>query len=101
MSRWVSSLLLFNSPTLQYQVKSFKKLVNVAERLVELRNYNSAAAVIGGLSVSPVSRLERLRKVRCRILMSSVVWSFPFSCRVVVPILVISNQCCALVWALC
>ncbi|KAK2706910.1 hypothetical protein QYM36_014817, partial [Artemia franciscana] len=58
LTQWVQCMVLGRS-TPQQRAESIVKLVAVTKKLLELRNYNSLMAVVGGLSHSSLARLTR------------------------------------------
>ncbi|XP_069750402.1 RAS guanyl-releasing protein 2-like [Narcine bancroftii] len=57
VSQWVQMMVL-SLHTPQQRAEVITKFVHVAQRLLQLQNYNTLMAVIGGLSHSAISRLK-------------------------------------------
>ncbi|XP_067877709.1 RAS guanyl-releasing protein 2-like isoform X1 [Heterodontus francisci] len=57
VSQWVQMMVL-SMHTPQQRAEVITKFVHVAQRLLQLQNYNTLMAVIGGLSHSAISRLK-------------------------------------------
>ncbi|XP_048380854.1 RAS guanyl-releasing protein 2-like isoform X2 [Stegostoma tigrinum] len=57
VSQWVQMMVL-SMHTPQQRAEVITKFIHVAQRLLQLRNYNTLMAVIGGLSHSAISRLK-------------------------------------------
>ncbi|XP_043540625.1 RAS guanyl-releasing protein 2-like [Chiloscyllium plagiosum] len=57
VSQWVQMMVL-SMRTPQQRAEVITKFVHVAQRLLQLQNYNTLMAVIGGLSHSAISRLK-------------------------------------------
>jgi len=56
-SHWVSTMILAEEKV-RYRAKVMAKMIDVAEKLLELNNYQILMAFISGLNVSPISRLK-------------------------------------------
>ncbi|XP_071996936.1 ras guanyl-releasing protein 3 [Engystomops pustulosus] len=57
ISKWVQ-LMVLSKPTPQQRAEVITKYINVAEKLLELQNFNTLMSVVGGLSHSSISRLK-------------------------------------------
>ncbi|XP_044125438.1 RAS guanyl-releasing protein 2 isoform X3 [Bufo gargarizans] len=57
VSQWIQ-LMVLSKPTPQQRAAVIKQFVQVAERLLELQNFNTLMSVVGGLSHSSISRLK-------------------------------------------
>lgn len=60
LTKWVSSVILWQE-TLKGRVRAYSKMVNIAELLYKLNNFNSLMAVLAGLNTSAVYRLKFTR----------------------------------------
>nr|XP_033794487.1 ras guanyl-releasing protein 3 isoform X2 [Geotrypetes seraphini] len=56
-SKWVQ-LMVLSKPTPQQRAEVITKYINVAQKLLQLQNFNTLMAVVGGLSHSSISRLK-------------------------------------------
>ncbi|XP_060508312.2 ras guanyl-releasing protein 3 isoform X1 [Panthera onca] len=57
ISKWVQ-LMVLSKPTPQQRAEVITKFINVAKKLLQLKNFNTLMAVVGGLSHSSISRLK-------------------------------------------
>ncbi|KAJ7307447.1 hypothetical protein JRQ81_009467 [Phrynocephalus forsythii] len=57
VSQWVQ-LMVLSKPTAQQRAQVITRFVMVAQRLLQLQNFNTLMAVVGGLSHSSVARLK-------------------------------------------
>ncbi|KFP75070.1 Ras guanyl-releasing protein 3, partial [Apaloderma vittatum] len=57
ISKWVQ-LMVLSKPTPQQRAEVITKFINVAQKLLQLQNFNTLMAVVGGLSHSSISRLK-------------------------------------------
>ncbi|XP_070590247.1 ras guanyl-releasing protein 3 isoform X2 [Erythrolamprus reginae] len=57
ISKWVQ-LMVLSKPTPQQRADVITKFINVAQKLLQLQNFNTLMAVVGGLSHSSISRLK-------------------------------------------
>ncbi|KAB1266944.1 Ras guanyl-releasing protein 3 [Camelus dromedarius] len=57
ISKWVQ-LMVLSKPTPQQRAQVITKFINVAKKLLQLKNFNTLMAVVGGLSHSSISRLK-------------------------------------------
>uniref|UniRef100_H3AH89 RAS guanyl releasing protein 3 n=1 Tax=Latimeria chalumnae TaxID=7897 RepID=H3AH89_LATCH len=57
ISQWVQ-LMVLSKPTPQQRADVITKFINVAQKLLQLQNFNTLMAVVGGLSHSSISRLK-------------------------------------------
>ncbi|KAM5138168.1 RAS guanyl-releasing protein 2 [Mantella aurantiaca] len=57
VSQWIQ-LMVLSKPTPQQRAAVIKQFVQVAEKLLELQNFNTLMSVVGGLSHSSISRLK-------------------------------------------
>ncbi|XP_058524079.1 ras guanyl-releasing protein 3 isoform X1 [Ochotona princeps] len=57
ISKWVQ-LMVLSKPTPQQRADVITKFINVAKKLLQLKNFNTLMAVVGGLSHSSISRLK-------------------------------------------
>ncbi|XP_058880872.1 ras guanyl-releasing protein 3-like [Acipenser ruthenus] len=57
ISQWVQ-LMVLSKPTPQHRAEVITKFINVAQKLLQLQNFNTLMAVVGGLSHSSISRLK-------------------------------------------
>ncbi|XP_007937081.1 ras guanyl-releasing protein 3 [Orycteropus afer afer] len=57
ISKWVQ-LMVLSKPTAQQRAEVITKFINVAKKLLQLKNFNTLMAVVGGLSHSSISRLK-------------------------------------------
>ncbi|ELK13383.1 RAS guanyl-releasing protein 2 [Pteropus alecto] len=57
VSQWVQ-LMILSKPTAPQRALVIKHFVHVAEKLLQLQNFNTLMAVVGGLSHSSISRLK-------------------------------------------
>ncbi|XP_066466257.1 RAS guanyl-releasing protein 2 isoform X2 [Tiliqua scincoides] len=57
VSQWVQ-LMVLSKPTAQQRAQVITRFVMVAQRLLQLQNFNTLMAVVGGLSHSSISRLK-------------------------------------------
>ncbi|XP_053567842.1 ras guanyl-releasing protein 3 [Bombina bombina] len=57
ISKWVQ-LMVLSKPTPQQRAEVITKYINVAEKLLDLQNFNTLMSVVGGLSHSSISRLK-------------------------------------------
>ncbi|XP_048209103.1 ras guanyl-releasing protein 3 isoform X4 [Perognathus longimembris pacificus] len=57
ISKWVQ-LMVLSKPTPQQRAEVIIKFINVAKKLLQLKNFNTLMAVVGGLSHSSISRLK-------------------------------------------
>ncbi|XP_068088218.1 ras guanyl-releasing protein 3 [Hyperolius riggenbachi] len=57
ISKWVQ-LMVLSKPTPQQRAEVITKYINVAEKLLELQNFNTLMSVVGGLSHSSIFRLK-------------------------------------------
>ncbi|GAB6024159.1 Ras guanyl-releasing protein 3 [Chamberlinius hualienensis] len=58
LSQWVQCMVLSQTKPLQ-RAEVINKFVNVAKKLLELQNFNTLMAVVGGLSHSALARLSK------------------------------------------
>ncbi|XP_068115566.1 RAS guanyl-releasing protein 2 [Hyperolius riggenbachi] len=58
VSQWIQ-LMVLSKPTPAQRAAVIKQFVKVAERLLELQNFNTLMSVVGGLSHSSISRLKQ------------------------------------------
>eukprot|EP01088_Endostelium_zonatum_P011047 TRINITY_DN2483_c0_g1_i2.p1 TRINITY_DN2483_c0_g1~~TRINITY_DN2483_c0_g1_i2.p1 ORF type:complete len:697 (+),score=175.79 TRINITY_DN2483_c0_g1_i2:205-2295(+) len=59
-SRWIASMILDPAKPKE-RVKRFERIINVAECLMRLNNYQTTMAIIGGLNNSAILRLKTMR----------------------------------------
>ncbi|OBS72176.1 hypothetical protein A6R68_13245, partial [Neotoma lepida] len=57
VSKWVQ-LMVLSKPSPQQRAEVITKFINVAQKLLQLKNFNTLMAVVGGLSHSSISRLK-------------------------------------------
>ncbi|XP_038174717.1 ras guanyl-releasing protein 3 isoform X1 [Arvicola amphibius] len=57
ISKWVQ-LMVLSKPSPQQRAEVITKFINVAQKLLQLKNFNTLMAVVGGLSHSSISRLK-------------------------------------------
>ncbi|KAM9561239.1 ras guanyl-releasing protein 3-like isoform 4-T4 [Salvelinus alpinus] len=57
VSQWVQ-LMVLSKLTPQHRAEVITKYINVAQKLLQLQNFNTLMAVVGGLSHSSISRLK-------------------------------------------
>ncbi|MEE6475149.1 hypothetical protein FKM82_010641 [Ascaphus truei] len=57
VSKWVQ-LMVLSKPTPQQRAEVITKYINVSQKLLDLQNFNTLMAVVGGLSHSSISRLK-------------------------------------------
>uniref|UniRef100_A0A8C5L7Y7 RAS, guanyl releasing protein 3 n=1 Tax=Jaculus jaculus TaxID=51337 RepID=A0A8C5L7Y7_JACJA len=57
ISKWVQ-LMVLSKPTPPQRAEVITKFINVAQKLLQLKNFNTLMAVVGGLSHSSISRLK-------------------------------------------
>ncbi|XP_032654078.1 RAS guanyl-releasing protein 2 isoform X1 [Chelonoidis abingdonii] len=57
VSQWVQ-LMVLSKPTAQQRAQVITRFILVAQRLLQLQNFNTLMAVVGGLSHSSISRLK-------------------------------------------
>ncbi|RXM30326.1 Ras guanyl-releasing protein 3 [Acipenser ruthenus] len=57
ISQWVQ-LMVLSKPTPQHRAEVITKFIYVAQKLLQLQNFNTLMAVVGGLSHSSISRLK-------------------------------------------
>ncbi|EMP25832.1 RAS guanyl-releasing protein 2 [Chelonia mydas] len=57
LERWVQ-LMVLSKPTAQQRAQVITRFILVAQRLLQLQNFNTLMAVVGGLSHSSISRLK-------------------------------------------
>ncbi|XP_077139126.1 ras guanyl-releasing protein 3 [Ranitomeya variabilis] len=57
ISKWVQ-LMVLSKPSPQQRAEVITKYINVAEKLLDLQNFNTLMSVVGGLSHSSISRLK-------------------------------------------
>ncbi|XP_075720549.1 ras guanyl-releasing protein 3 isoform X3 [Rhinoderma darwinii] len=57
ISKWVQ-LMVLSKPTPQQRAEVITKYIYVAEKLLDLQNFNTLMSVVGGLSHSSISRLK-------------------------------------------
>lgn len=57
ISKWVQ-LMVLSKPSAQQRAEVITKFINVAQKLLQLKNFNTLMAVVGGLSHSSISRLK-------------------------------------------
>ncbi|XP_072279067.1 RAS guanyl-releasing protein 2 [Pyxicephalus adspersus] len=57
VSQWIQ-LMVLSKPTPQQRATVIKQFVQVAEKLLDLQNFNTLMSVVGGLSHSSISRLK-------------------------------------------
>ncbi|KAK3524334.1 hypothetical protein QTP70_027957 [Hemibagrus guttatus] len=57
VSQWIQMMVL-SKPTAQQRATVIGDFIKVAQRLLELQNFNTLMAVVGGLSNSSISRLK-------------------------------------------
>ncbi|XP_078516885.1 RAS guanyl-releasing protein 2 [Lissotriton helveticus] len=57
VSQWIQ-LMILSKPTPQQRAQVLTQFVKVAQRLLQLQNFNTLMAVVGGLSHSSISRLK-------------------------------------------
>ncbi|XP_042296793.1 RAS guanyl-releasing protein 2 isoform X2 [Sceloporus undulatus] len=57
VSQWVQ-LMVLSKPTAQQRAQVITRFVMVAQRLLQLQNFNTLMAVVGGLGHSSISRLK-------------------------------------------
>uniref|UniRef100_A0A8C5BMP2 RAS guanyl releasing protein 3 (calcium and DAG-regulated) n=1 Tax=Gadus morhua TaxID=8049 RepID=A0A8C5BMP2_GADMO len=57
VSQWVQ-LMVLSKLTPQHRAEVITKYINVAQRLLQLQNFNTLMALVGGLSHSSISRLK-------------------------------------------
>uniref|UniRef100_A0A8C8ST43 RAS guanyl releasing protein 2 n=1 Tax=Pelusios castaneus TaxID=367368 RepID=A0A8C8ST43_9SAUR len=57
VSQWVQ-LMVLSKPTPQQRAQVITRFILVAQRLLQLQNFNTLMAVVGGLSHSSISRLK-------------------------------------------
>ncbi|XP_073461166.1 RAS guanyl-releasing protein 2 isoform X3 [Aquarana catesbeiana] len=57
VSQWIQ-LMVLSKPTPQQRAAVIRQFVQVAEKLLELQNFNTLMSVVGGLSHSSISRLK-------------------------------------------
>ncbi|XP_046885258.1 ras guanyl-releasing protein 3 [Hypomesus transpacificus] len=57
VSQWVQ-LMVLSRLTPQHRAEVITKYINVAQKLLQLQNFNTLMAVVGGLSHSSISRLK-------------------------------------------
>ncbi|XP_038600397.1 ras guanyl-releasing protein 3 isoform X1 [Tachyglossus aculeatus] len=57
ISKWVQ-LMVLSKPTPHQRAEVITKFINVAQKLLQLQNFNTLMAVVGGLSHSSISRLK-------------------------------------------
>eukprot|EP01113_Clastostelium_recurvatum_P031889 TRINITY_DN4032_c0_g1_i8.p1 TRINITY_DN4032_c0_g1~~TRINITY_DN4032_c0_g1_i8.p1 ORF type:complete len:1665 (+),score=458.48 TRINITY_DN4032_c0_g1_i8:252-5246(+) len=57
LSFWIASLLLWQSNATS-RLKMLNKLLNVAQALREINNFNSLMGIVAGLSMAPINRLK-------------------------------------------
>lgn len=62
IARWVSNLILLREKA-KHRAQMLEKFMNIALKLRQLNNYNSLAAVIAGISATPVHRLTQTRQL--------------------------------------
>ncbi|XP_063801280.1 RAS guanyl-releasing protein 2 [Pseudophryne corroboree] len=64
VSQWIQ-LMVLSKPTPQQRAAVIKQFVQVAEKLLELQNFNTLMSVVGGLSHSSISRLKETQSHVC------------------------------------
>uniref|UniRef100_A0A8C1RGE5 RAS guanyl releasing protein 2 (calcium and DAG-regulated) n=2 Tax=Cyprinus carpio TaxID=7962 RepID=A0A8C1RGE5_CYPCA len=57
VSQWIQIMVL-SKPTAQQRATVISEFINVAQRLLQLQNFNTLMAVVGGLSNSSIARLK-------------------------------------------
>ncbi|XP_029468662.1 RAS guanyl-releasing protein 2 isoform X2 [Rhinatrema bivittatum] len=57
VSQWIQ-LMVLSKPTAQQRAQVITQFVKVAQKLLQLQNFNTLMAVVGGLSHSSISRLK-------------------------------------------
>ncbi|XP_074087249.1 RAS guanyl-releasing protein 2 isoform X3 [Macrotis lagotis] len=57
VSQWVQ-LMVLSKPTAPQRAQAITHFIHVAEKLLQLQNFNTLMAVVGGLSHSSISRLK-------------------------------------------
>ncbi|XP_685135.5 RAS guanyl-releasing protein 2 [Danio rerio] len=57
VSQWIQIMVL-SKPTAQQRATVISEFIKVAERLLQLQNFNTLMAVVGGLSNSSIARLK-------------------------------------------
>ncbi|KAF5913080.1 hypothetical protein HPG69_009031 [Diceros bicornis minor] len=57
ISKWVQ-LMVLSKPSPQQRADVITKFINIAKKLLQLKNFNTLMAVVGGLSHSSISRLK-------------------------------------------
>ncbi|XP_043931939.1 RAS guanyl-releasing protein 2 isoform X1 [Protopterus annectens] len=57
VSQWIQ-LMILSKPTPQQRAQIITQFIKVAQKLLQLQNFNTLMAVIGGLSHSSISRLK-------------------------------------------
>uniref|UniRef100_A0A8B9JFP0 RAS guanyl releasing protein 2 n=2 Tax=Astyanax mexicanus TaxID=7994 RepID=A0A8B9JFP0_ASTMX len=60
VSQWIQMMVL-SKPTAQQRATVITDFITVAQKLLELQNFNTLMAVVGGLSSSSISRLKETR----------------------------------------
>lgn len=61
ISMWVASCVLWQ-PTLKERIRVLTKLINIADHLRKMNNFNSLMALIAGLNTAPIYRLKHTRE---------------------------------------
>lgn len=61
LARWVASVITWQS-TLRGRVRAYTKMIQIAEQMKKLNNFNSLMAILAGLNTSAVYRLKHTRE---------------------------------------
>mmetsp|Transcript_6017 Transcript_6017/g.9086 ORF Transcript_6017/g.9086 Transcript_6017/m.9086 type:complete len:537 (-) Transcript_6017:66-1676(-) len=60
LTMWVASVILWQE-TLRGRVRAFTKMVNIAQLMLKLNNFNSLMAILAGINTSAIYRLKFTR----------------------------------------
>eukprot|EP00012_Vannella_robusta_P006367 CAMPEP_0206209152 /NCGR_PEP_ID=MMETSP0166-20121206/16732_1 /ASSEMBLY_ACC=CAM_ASM_000260 /TAXON_ID=95228 /ORGANISM="Vannella robusta, Strain DIVA3 518/3/11/1/6" /LENGTH=185 /DNA_ID=CAMNT_0053630481 /DNA_START=540 /DNA_END=1097 /DNA_ORIENTATION=- len=58
---WVASVILWQE-TLRGRVRAYTKMVNIAQHMLQLNNFNSLMAILAGINTSAIYRLKFTRE---------------------------------------
>jgi len=61
LTRWVASLILWQD-TLRGRVRALTKIINIAQHVRKLNNFNSLMAILAGINTSAIYRLKWTRE---------------------------------------
>jgi len=61
LTMWVASVILWQE-TLRGRVRAYTKMVNIAQHMLQLNNFNSLMAILAGINTSAIYRLKFTRE---------------------------------------